>query len=240
MIMSCNPSAYNLAGHEGGFAHMRDGQESQPDHDQFLVTGLRENDNVVIRSFMDRYLGPLIGFVMKMGIPRDDAEEIGSAAMVRVALTIGRFDPARAKFSTWIFGITKNRALDYLRRRKRQHTPSEQLDESLILASGDYDPDNLPESPAASCPLKILFLQAFNNLSEEDGTVLKLAAQEWTYAAIGQVLKKSEDAVKIQAFRARKRLREEIKKLGEEGSIDISEAEWEGLKHWKGQKEVEL
>lgn len=218
------------------------GAEIDPkDHDAFLVKGLRENDPVVILSFMDRYQDPIIFFVMKeCGIPRDDAEEIASAAMMKVADKIDKFDAARGSFCTWIFTIAKNEGIDYLRRRARKPKGNGPL-VTLESIVGVFNGDQAAVPAASTNPiLKDLFVRAYGSLREEDRTVLSLAAKEWSYAEIGEVLGKSQEAVKVQAHRARKSLREAVKELADAESIDVSEADWDGLKHWKGQKEVEL
>lgn len=220
---------------------MPDAEKDPKDHDAFLINGLRENDQVVILSFFDRYLDPMILFGMKeCGIPRDDAEEIASAAMMKIADKIDQFDAARGSFCTWIFEIAKNQGIDYLRRQARRpkgNGPLLTLESIVDVFDGDQT-----SAPATSTnpTLKGLFVRAYGSLSEDDRSVLSLAAKEWSYAEIGDMLGKSQEAVKVQAHRARKRLREAVKELADAESIDVSEADWDGLKHWKGQKEVEL
>jgi len=218
---------------------MPDAEQNPKDHDEFLVRGLRENDAVVLKSFSDRYLMPMISFVMKMGVPRDDAEEIACAAMTKIGGTaIDKYDPALGKFSTWIFGISKNLAIDYFRRRKRQKAgPAFQSLESVFHLAKDEAP-----APTSSTNpnLKALFSRTFAALSDLDREVLCLAVQGWSYTEIGEALGKPANNVKVQAHRARMRLREAIKESAEQESIDISDADWDGLKHWSGEKEVEL
>lgn len=218
---------------------MPDAEQNPKDHDEFLVRGLRENDAVVLKSFSDRYLMPMVSFVMKMGVPRDDAEEIACVAMTKIGTDIEKYDPKQGKFSTWIFGISKNLAIDYFRRRKRQQKdgPAFQSLESVFHLAKDEVP-----APATSTNpnLKALFARTFAALSEPDREVLCLAVQGWSYAEIGEALGKSANNVKVQAHRARARLREALKESAEQESIDISDADWDGLKHWNGEKEVEL
>jgi len=219
---------------------MADAELNPKDHDEFLVKGLRENDPVVLKSFSGRYLYPLVDFLVhKMGVPWDDAEEIACEIMTKIATQIDQFDPDKgAKFSTWIFGIGKNQAIDYFRKRKRDrkegisfqslesvfHTTREQTEEPSI----SRDPK-----------LKALFLKAFASLSALDQEVLCHAAQGWSYAQIEEVLGKAKGTIKVQAHRARNRLREALKELAGHESVDISDAHWDGLKHWNGEKEVE-
>lgn len=61
-----------------------------------------------------------------------DADEIGQEAFLRIWQHAARYDPRRARFTTWLYQIVMNLALD--RRRKRQHAP---LDEAGDVAAAE-------------------------------------------------------------------------------------------------------
>jgi len=50
---------------------------------------------------------------------RDEAEDIAQEAFVKAYLTLESFDPTQARFSTWLYRIATNLAIDYLRKWKR-------------------------------------------------------------------------------------------------------------------------
>lgn len=50
---------------------------------------------------------------------RDDAEDIAQEAFVKAYMQLSKFDPNKARFSTWLYRIATNVAIDFLRSRKR-------------------------------------------------------------------------------------------------------------------------
>lgn len=51
---------------------------------------------------------------------RDEAEDLAQEAFVRAYLRLEDFDPDKARFSTWLYRIATNLAIDYLRKHKRR------------------------------------------------------------------------------------------------------------------------
>ncbi|MET1033455.1 MAG: RNA polymerase sigma factor [Candidatus Saccharimonadales bacterium] len=51
---------------------------------------------------------------------RQDAEDIAQDAFVKAYLAIRTFDPKKARFSTWLYRIATNTAMDFLRKHKRK------------------------------------------------------------------------------------------------------------------------
>ncbi len=64
----------------------------------------------------------------------EDALDATQEALISVARAIGRFDE-RSAFTTWLYRIATNAALDELRRRQRRPTPAEILVEPVAPTS---------------------------------------------------------------------------------------------------------
>jgi RNA polymerase sigma-70 factor (ECF subfamily) len=69
----------------------------------------------------------------------DDALDATQEALISVSRSIARFD-GRAAFTTWLYRVATNAALDELRRRGRRPTPTETLVETGISPSSS-DPE---------------------------------------------------------------------------------------------------
>ena len=79
-----------------------------------------------IKNGIDRYaelvqryhVGLIIHCEQLVG-DRDEAEDIAQEAFVKAYIQLKNFDPRRARFSTWLYRIASNLAIDYLRKNKR-------------------------------------------------------------------------------------------------------------------------
>lgn len=71
----------------------------------------------------------------------DSAEELVQEVMIKIWQKAQDFDPTRASASTWIFTITRNARIDYLRKHARHNIGSQELDADDIW---DEDADNQP------------------------------------------------------------------------------------------------
>ena len=87
-----------------------------------------ENDQQAFAELLQRYREPVFFMMLKMSGNRDDAEDLTIEAFGRAFKALPNYSPDYA-FSTWLFRIASNNAIDYLR-RKRQMNPFS-LDEQI-------------------------------------------------------------------------------------------------------------
>jgi len=87
--------------------------------------GLQNGSTIAFSHLVDRLLKPLSHFLTAdMGIPEADAEETALDLFMTVHEKIGTFrHGGRAKLTTWIYQIAKNRAIDYHRSAKPEPEP---------------------------------------------------------------------------------------------------------------------
>jgi len=76
-------------------------------------------DQVAFGELYDRHDRPCLAFIRRLLVPPDEAaaEDIHQEVWVAVARSADRFDPARARFVTWLFTIARNRVTDHLRHK---------------------------------------------------------------------------------------------------------------------------
>jgi RNA polymerase sigma-70 factor (ECF subfamily) len=89
----------------------------EPDDDALLVRRLDEGDSDALRALYDRYGGIVFGMTFRLLGDRQTAEECTQDVFVSVWRTAGSYDPARARVSTWLLTMARNRAIDATRRR---------------------------------------------------------------------------------------------------------------------------
>ena len=110
-----------------------------------IIAIAKERDQ---RKFADlfAYFGPrLKSFFMRLGVTASIAEDLMQETMLIVWRKADRFDPARARASTWIFTIARNLRID-LKRRERDpqllaefYEGSHQPTPSDVLLSAERD-----------------------------------------------------------------------------------------------------
>jgi RNA polymerase sigma-70 factor, ECF subfamily len=84
--------------------------------DEDLVRRLSGGDSLALRQLMDRYEGPLHGYLCRLLASPQDAEDLFQDTFVRVLRHAGRFDAKRA-FRPWLYSIATNLARNTFRSR---------------------------------------------------------------------------------------------------------------------------
>ena len=88
-----------------------------PADDAVLVRRLESGDADALRVLYDRYGGIVFGMTYRLLGDRQAAEECTQDVFVSVWRTARTYDSDRARVSTWLVAIARNRAIDATRRR---------------------------------------------------------------------------------------------------------------------------
>ena len=88
-----------------------------PTEDVELVRRVSGRDQDALRALYDRYGAMVHGMAYRILGDRQLAEDCAQEVFVSLWRGAGRFDPARARLTTWLFTITRNTAIDMVRRR---------------------------------------------------------------------------------------------------------------------------
>ena len=137
----------------------------QPDSE--VVRQIQSGDDSAFDELMGRYKRPVVNFVFRMLGNADDADDVAQEVFVRVYQKLDTYRP-ETKFSTWLFALARNAAIDRLRWRKRHPTESIDPDSPLVAAT-----DTAQEVDARE--LGELIAAAVSELPEDQRTVLVLA-----------------------------------------------------------------
>jgi RNA polymerase sigma factor (sigma-70 family) len=97
----------------------RSGSDDSPS-DQALLLGLDHGDPGVGTTFVRRYQGRVYGLAYSIVGNPTQAEEIAQDALIRAWRHAHSYDPGRGSVSTWVLTITRNLAVDTLRRNGAQ------------------------------------------------------------------------------------------------------------------------
>lgn len=183
-----------------------------PDLDALLMLRVREGDEESFRVLLDKHRKTVIRFVYRMVQDHAVAEEISQEVFLRVYRSRDSYQPA-AKFTTWLFRIATNLALNRLRDGKKERG-HQRLDAPREMGNdGDRAREVIDRTPSAEqemvreSRLKEV-RDAIALLPEKQrAAILMHKYEEMEYSQIANVLECSESAVKSLLFRAYETLR---------------------------------
>ena len=184
--------------------------DESTDADLELVVRLQSGDDRAFDQLMDRYKLPIVNFIYRILNDAGDADDAAQEVFVRVYHHIGRFKAdGRRRFSTWLFQIARNQAIDVLRKRRRRplvlHTVNEEHVEEPI------SPERSADEAAQLGEMGAIVAQAVANLPEKQKTVLILSEyHDLSHAEIASIMKCSIKSVESRLGRARSTLRHEL------------------------------
>lgn len=185
-------------------------EESLTDNE--LVELVRRDDPDRYGEIIRRYQGKLFAYLYRLIGDREETEDLLQDVFIKVFRNLHSFDTSR-KFSSWIYRIAHNEAVNFIKRRYLKRFISWEdvsaTKDKLEMKSMEDDPhdtwlkkETVKEVDAAvnSLPIKykqVLLLRYYSDKSYEE---------------ISEILKKPVNTVGTLINRAKKKLLEEIEK----------------------------
>lgn len=192
--------------------------------DQQVVVLARDGYEPAFRELIRRYERPIFSLIYRIVRDRELAEDLSQETFIKVLNAIDRYNP-RFKFSSWIFKIANNAAIDQLRRRELDTlsmngapdaTTQERL-EATALQIHDHQESPLQELEARE--LGTVIEQAIARLRPEYRSCIILRHVEGRpYEEIAEILDLPLGTVKTYIHRARAELKESLAPLRDETS----------------------
>jgi len=201
-----------LARKEPGTKAVRRLSVAAPLTDEQIVARVLKGHGAEFESLVRRHQGAIYNFLLRMVHDPDEALDLSQEVFMKVFCSLERFDP-RFRFTTWMYRIASNAAIDLIRKRRSGTTFSLDApvgDESggprEVAASGPQ-PDELLEALETKDQLE----DALSRLPAEYRQVLLLRHQgERRYDEIARITGLPLGTVKNRIFRAREVLRKAV------------------------------
>lgn len=174
---------------------------SQPDEDVELMLALGRGNDDAFDVLFSRWGGRLLGYLQRMVSDAATAEDLVQEAFLRVYRARESYQ-AESRFSTWLYRIATNLALNELRRprRRRPHASTDDETAPIPLVSRAPAPDLAAEARMAVDEVSIELAR----LPERQRMALWLSAVEGqSYAEIAAALGTTDKSVKSLVHRAR-------------------------------------
>ena len=185
-----------------------------------LMLRVRDGDAASFEVLLRRHRLPLVSFFRRMVRDQALAEDLAQEAFLRVYKSRERYQP-EARFTTWLYRIATNLALNAIRDRKDEvpEASGDDADNGSTLERF-VDPHPTVEQQMVQHDRRRLIRQAVEALPENQrAAVILHKYQEVDYRQIAKILSVSESAVKSLLFRAYETLRVRLEPLLREGEV---------------------
>ena len=185
------------------------------DPDIRLMLRVRDDDATAFAEVVERFQHRLVAVMHHLVGNADEAEDLAQEVFLRVYRTRKKYTP-KAKFSTWLFTIANNLALNALRDRKRRPVLPLEVRDSGPLGPRPNEAtaatrDEPPAHKLQQQELAEVIRGALDGLNERQRVAIVLNKfEDMNYADIAEVMGLTTKAVKSLLSRARAKLREAL------------------------------
>jgi len=171
--------------------------------DEELVDLYLESQNVAYFDLIyKRYSGKIFGKCISLLKSESLAEDATQDVMMKILMNMSKFS-GRSRFSTWIYSITYNYCIDFLRRKKKD--PSVYVDDFIENLDVEEEVSDSVLLETSVERLRVIL----DDIPTGDKTILLMKYQdEMSIKEIGEILDKSESAIKMKIKRAKHKFRE--------------------------------
>jgi RNA polymerase sigma-70 factor, ECF subfamily len=182
--------------------------------DKELAARACEGRQWAFRELLTRYERPVFSLVFRMVRDRELAEDVAQEAFVKAFNAIHSYNPSY-KFSSWIFKIANNMAIDRLRKKEldtvsihgspNARSQDEEEESRITLTAQDETPDQYTENRELGNQIE----EAMGHLRPEYRTAVLLRHVEGhSYQEVAHIMEVPVGTVKTFIHRGRSELKE--------------------------------
>ncbi len=176
--------------------------------DEELVAAILDGEAALYTDLVQRYQGRLVNYLNRFLFNVDESQELSQEVFLKVYRALDRYNP-RYRFSTWLFRVAQNAAIDLLRKRRLKLVPMQRV--------GVYGETREREFPSEERdPYQVLrnlerrdaIGAAIDSLTDEYRELIQLRHfAEMTYEEIAEFKGMPLGTVKNKLFRGRRMLK---------------------------------
>ena len=172
--------------------------------------------NAEIERVYEETRAAICSYLLYLGVPSNQAQEVTQEVFLRLYDSLGQLRHPQI-FEPWLYRLTMNASLDYLRKRKRrpESRMSDLSEQQVMIADarmGTAHDRELQEKKR----VREFMGELLGRVSEEDRILLTLKEVEGlSLKELESVYDVNENALKVRLFRARKRVLKAFAALGD-------------------------
>ncbi|HUT22260.1 MAG TPA: RNA polymerase sigma factor [Candidatus Bipolaricaulota bacterium] len=170
--------------------------------DNELVELTIKEDKEKYRYIVGRYQNKLFAYIFRLINHREEAAEIAQEVFLKAYKNLKGFN-RKKKFSSWIYRIAHNEAVNWLKKNSRYKKRYLDDENNPLDIADDADLEEMADQDDEAKKLK----ECLNRLPDKYKNVLILKYfEEKSYEEMSLILRKSKNAVGILVNRAKKKL----------------------------------
>ena len=181
--------------------------------DEALVRSILSGDRDRFEVLVERYQTRLVNYLYRMVRNLEEAHDLTQEVFIRVYQALDRYD-SQYRFSTWLFRVAQNAAIDVIRKRRIQLVPltrraDEGRESTVDLELPDGQPSALETLQGRELDASIR--SAIDALPWEYRELILLRHYgELAYEEIAELKAMPLGTVKNKLFRARQMLKQQL------------------------------
>lgn len=183
---------------------------------QGIIDRVLGGDANAFETLVTENQGRVYALALRMVRNEQDALDLSQEAFIRAYRSLGQYR-GESSFSVWLYRLTQNICLDFLRKKKKQnvisfvYTDEDNEQTELETADTSLSPETLFERNET----RRAVAEGLSRLSEEHRRILALREIDgYSYDEIAEMLSLELGTVKSRIARARLALRAELRKSG--------------------------
>lgn len=183
------------------------GRRTHVQVDEDVIRRARNGDEQAFNQIIQAYRRRVLGTVARLIGRLEDVEDVAQEVFVRLYFSLGQLRSTEV-FEPWLYRLTANAALDYLRRkRRRRETRMADLSEQAVLLADAAAGTELSSERKRQAAIRELTDELLSHLPEKDRVLLVLKEVEGlSLKELERIFDVNENALKVRLFRARQRV----------------------------------
>jgi RNA polymerase sigma factor (sigma-70 family) len=176
-------------------------------NDNEIISLVLKGDHAAYATLVSRYQGYVFTLAFRVVKNREDAEEVAQDAFIKAYKYLANFK-GESKFSTWLYTITNNTSISFLRKKK---LVIHSLDNEKVFETAENHDSGMRSDTVEQKSKLAMVNKAINLLNTDDAQIITLFYKaEQSLEETAQVLGIEVNAAKVRLYRARTRLKEKM------------------------------
>ncbi len=137
-------------------------------HEQLVVLVAKNKDKEAFKTLFYYFAPRLKSYLLNFKVGDQKAEELAQEVMMILWQKAEKFDAKKAKLSTWLFRVARNKFIDHSRKQKYATVNAEDHMKEMVAPERTDEPFEAQERST-------LIIKAMNKLSTDQRTVIELS-----------------------------------------------------------------